>query len=127
MGQRGLWDDSKVGFFWATGSIELPSIKTEEAKIWNIFGREDQEFSFRDSEFEMSKSWVYEPGVGKRGLGWDKVLWVVAMYLAFKVISLPMLTKIVNMDENEKRPRTEIENTRILRGLRKIEGICIGF
>lgn len=49
------------------------------------------------------------------------------MYLAFKVISLPMLTKIVNMDENEKRPRTEIENTRILRSLRKIEGICIGF
>lgn len=41
----------------------------EEAKIWNIFGREDQEFNFRDSEFEMSKNWVYEPGVGKRGLG----------------------------------------------------------
>lgn len=49
------------------------------------------------------------------------------MYLAFKVIRLPILTKRVNMDENEKRPRTEIENTRILRGLKKIEGICIGF
>lgn len=47
----------------------MPSIKMGETPFGVYVEEKNQEFRFGDVEFEMSKSWIYEPGVEKRSLG----------------------------------------------------------
>lgn len=44
---------------------------------------------------------------------------IIRMYLVLKVMRHPIFTKRMKMDKNEKRPRTDLGSTRILRSVRK--------